>query len=115
MEMTHGGTKLSDASYNSYPGTSWTKFSYMLGRNDGLTVINNQWMLYGWIIRMEHKKTCGGGTKQKNCTGRMRYLRPIITPDMTQSSGVQESQIVQHWGTYLDEAVKTTGRQLQAY
>ena len=113
MEMTSGsGQQISDAAWNSYVGTEWRPFSYMLERNNGLTVINNGWLLYGWIVYFEHKKTCGGGTIQKNCTGRLRHLRPIITPDMTTLTRVNESQLIQHWGTTLEDARKTE-RQLQ--
>jgi hypothetical protein len=30
---------------------------------------------------MRHEKTCGGNTKQKNCTGRIRYLTPLVSSD----------------------------------
>ena len=80
MEMTTVGSKLSSHAYNSYPGNdSWKKLSYSLNQNDSLTVVNNKWLLYGWLIEYRHKKTCGGNTKQKNCSGRTRYMRPIIS------------------------------------
>lgn len=90
MEMTKGGQKLSSHAYNSYPGNGdWKKLSYSLNQNDSLRVVNNKWLLWGWIIEYQHKKTCGGGQKQKNCSGRTRYMRPIISA--TGYSGLKTS------------------------
>ena len=37
------------------------------------------WWLIGWNIELEHKRFCGGTSKK--CTGRVRYLQPLISRD----------------------------------
>lgn len=115
MEMTLGGMKLGPEFYNSYPGTGWKKLSYKLSSADSNTVINDKWLLYGWIVRFEHKKTCGGGTKQKNCTGRIRYLKPIISSTYGTDTSYNTSVIVMNFDTELRNARSTTGRTFQTY
>ena len=117
MEMTQGGQKLSSHAYNSYPGTgAWKKLSYSLNQSDSLTVVNNKWLLYGWIIEYRHKKTCGGSSKQKNCSGRTRYLRPIISP--TGYNGLKtsydHSMLIYHWETTLSTARSSGAKMLQS-
>lgn len=117
MEMTKGGQKLSSFSYGSYPGVGqWKQLSYCLNQSDSLTVVNNKWLLYGWIIEYRHKKTCGGGQKQKNCSGRTRYLRPIISP--TGYNGLKTSydhnMLINHWETTLSTARGTGAKPLQS-
>ncbi len=87
MEMTDPGVKVSSLNFQSDPGSSWTKFSYVLNSGDASTVISGGWRLYGWIVEFRHKKTCGGGSKSKNCTGRVRYMRPIVSPTGYSSLG----------------------------
>lgn len=116
MEMTKGGQKLSSHAYNSYPGVGqWKKLSYALNQSDSMKVVNNEWLLYGWIIEYQHKKTCGGSTKQKNCSGRTRYLRPIISP--TGYNGLKTSydhnMLINHWETSLSTARSTGALPLQ--
>ena len=115
MEMTKGGQKLSSHSYNSYPGQDWKVLSYSLNQNDSLTVVNNKWLLYGWIIEYFHYKHCGGGTKTKNCSGRTRYLRPLISA--TGYDGLKtsydHSMLVYHWETTLSTARGSGAKMLQ--
>ena len=117
MEMTKGGVKKGDYTYDADPGTGWKYFAYALDQSDSLNVVNNKWLLYGWIVEMRHKKTCGGNSKQKNCTGRMRYLRPIISP--TGSDGLRDSytknQLIFHHDTTLSTAKSNNAKQLQHY
>ncbi len=94
MEMTKPGIKISSQGFQSTPGTSWTKFSYSLSSSDASKVINGGWYLYGWIFEFRHQKTCGGGSKQKNCTGRLRYMRPLVSKSGSLGSGYSEHQII---------------------
>jgi len=116
MEMTKGGQKLSSHSYNSYPGQGWKILSYSLNQNDSLTVVNNRWLLYGWIIEYYHFKECGGNTVQKNCSGRTRYLRPLISA--TGYGGLQTSyshnMLVYHWENTLSTVRGSGAKMLQA-
>lgn len=115
LEMTAGGVKLGSHVYDTNPSTSWQKFSYKLDSTDAKKVIDGAWMFYGWLIRFEHKKTCGGGQKQKNCTGRIRYMRPIVSTSSSTSTSWSVSQLIMHYDTPLSNAKSTTGgRYLQA-
>ena len=115
MEMTKGGQKLSSHAYNSYPGTGWKVLSYSLNQNDSLRVVNNKWLLYGWIIEYTHKKTCGGGQKQKNCSGRTRYLRPLISATGYNGlkSSYDHSMLVFHWENTLSTVRGSGAKMLQ--
>ena len=112
MEMTKGGVKLSSHAYNSYPGTGWVILSYSLSTNDQSTVINNKWLLYGWIIEYTHKKTCGGSTKLKNCSGRTRYLRPLVSSNGNLESSYDRSLIVFHWENTLSTVRSSSGAKM---
>ena len=93
MEMTAPGIKISSQGFQSSPGP-WRIFSYSLNSSDAATVINGGWALYGWIIEFRHQKTCGGSNKQKNCTGRVRYMRPLVSKSGSLGSSYSESQII---------------------
>ena len=113
MEMTQGGVKLSSHAYNSHPGSNWAILSYSLDMNtDAVTVINNKWLLYGWIIEYQHKKTCGGNTKQKNCSGRTRYLRPLISSSGNLASTYDHNLIVFHWENTLSTVRSSSGAKM---
>lgn len=94
MEMTEGGTRYSTQKYNENPGQGWKVLSYGLSQSDSEKV--RSWKFYGWIIEMRHKKTCGGNNKAKNCTGRVRYMRPIISHGGTNdlSSSYNKSALI---------------------
>lgn len=106
MEMTQGGTAYSSQKYNSSPGTGWKALSYGLSQTDSTKVINEHWRLYGWIVEYTHKKTCGGGSKQKNCSGRIRYMRPLVSPTGSNSLGSSytRSQLIYTIETTLSTA-----------
>ena len=112
LEMTNGGTKLSSQAYNSSPGTGWKVLSYALSQTDSMKVVNGNWRLYGWIVEMYHKKTGGGGTKYKNCTGRIRYMRPLISSTGSNglsTSSASENILVYHPDSTLAQALDTSG------
>lgn len=118
MEMTKGGTKLGPTSYDSYPGTTWSRMSYALSHSDSMTVVNGKWRLYGWLIEFSHKKTCGGSTKQKYCTGEIRYLRPLISSTGTNglvTEKMDKFQLVYHWENTLSTATGNGAKMLQHY
>ena len=84
IEMCGGGFKLEGATWSStVTGTknNWVNMSYSAGVSNSQTIFNNEYLHIGWIIQMRHEKTCGGNTKQKNCTGRIRYLTPLVSSD----------------------------------
>ena len=116
LEMTSGGTKLSSHAYNSSPGQSWKILSYALSQTDSMKVVNGGWLFYGWIVRMHHKKTCGGGTVTKNCTGRVRYMRPLISDSGSNglSTSTSEKILVYHWENQLSTVMGTGAKALQA-
>ena len=77
VEMTIAGTKITGHSWNQRPTSrnTWYTMSYYCNNtNDMLS-----WYHIGWMIEMEHKRFCGG--KSKNCTGRIRYLQPLVSRD----------------------------------
>ena len=113
MEMTMGGEKLSSHAYNSHPGSDWKILSYRLDNYDAMTVINNKWLLYGWIIEYTHKKTCGGGLVQKNCSGRTRYMRPLISYNGTLATTYNHNMIVFHWENTLSTVRGSGAKMLQ--
>lgn len=116
LEMTSGGTKLSSASYNSSPGQSWSILSYSLSQTDSMKVVNGGWLLYGWVIEMYHKKTCGGGTKTKKCTGRVRYMRPLISGSGSNGLYPNSSKkvLVYHWENTIKTVMEPGAKMLQA-
>lgn len=82
MEMCEKGLKLGGHTWNTSASTSannWENMIYSLQVSDNQRVINDEYMHIGWIINLTHEKTCGGGNKQKNCTGRVRYLTPLVS------------------------------------
>ena len=112
MEMTNSGVKLSSHAFNSNPGGGWTILSYSLNASDAAKVINNKWLLYGWIIEHQHQKTCGGGTQNKNCTGRTRYLRPLVSNNGNLGSSYDDSLIVFHWENTLSTVRSSSGAKM---
>ena len=112
MEMTKGGVKLSSHAYNSHPGSNWVILSYSLNSSDAATVINNKWLLYGWIVEYTHKKTCGGSTVQKNCSGRTRYMRPLVSNDGILRTTYNENLIVFHWENTLSTVRSSSGAKM---
>ena len=74
FEMNNRGTKIFGHTQNSRPPGSWTKMCYVVNSNASLGLYH-----MGWIVSFHHKKFQGGATKSKNCTGRIRYLQPIIS------------------------------------
>jgi hypothetical protein len=73
-DMCAGGAKITGYTWNTALGSGWQTMSYYVHSNDQLNM-----SLMGWIVQFSHHKYCGGGTKQKNCTGRVRYLTPLVS------------------------------------
>ena len=87
IEMAQDGFKLLGVDWNATltnTANSWSTLSYSAGVSNSKTIINGEWLHIGWVIHMSHQKTCGGSNKQKNCTGRIRYLTPLVS---SQSDG----------------------------
>lgn len=112
MEMTNPGVKLSSHAFNSHPGGTWKILSYSLNASDAATVINNKWLLYGWIIEYQHKKTCGGKKVQKNCTGRTRYMRPLTSNNGILGTTYDHNLIVFHWENTLSTVRSSSGAKM---
>lgn len=73
-EMTNGGTRVTGQDHNSELTANWTIMSYYTKSTAPRGLFH-----MGWIISFNHKKTCGGNNAQKNMTGRVRYLQPLIS------------------------------------
>ncbi len=73
-DMCAGGTKITGYTWDTALGASWQKMAYYVNSNDQLNM-----HLMGWIVQFTHHKHCGGGNKKKNCTGRVRYLTPLVS------------------------------------
>lgn len=79
MDLCEGGIQYSAHRWDSNPGTSWKELCSSIYATSAITVIDEDWLFMGWTINMTHVKTCGGNSKQKNCTGRVRYLTPLVS------------------------------------
>ena len=108
-QMTERGSKV-QSGYHTWSSTipgSWTRFGYFLPAADAQAVIDKKLMLVGWVIGVTHKKVCGN--KQKNMTGRLRYMTPLVASDPS-SISLQESgypwQIVMPPTTTADKATR---------
>jgi hypothetical protein len=105
-EYTKGDKLLREYyTYTEYAPNSWKNFGYKLPKRDAFKVVDQKLMLGGWCVTIVHRKTCGN--KQKNMTGRIRYMTPIINSNPEFYSG-QESgypwQIVMPPNTSADTA-----------
>ena len=74
FSMINKGVKITGHNAGSEIPRGWTRMSYYVGTNDMLNMYH-----MGWIVQYHHEKTCGGGGVQKNCTGRVRYLQPLVS------------------------------------
>lgn len=114
LKFTDRGSKVhtSYINWNSTLTGSWQKFGYVLNSSDASLVVNSKLMLMGWVFRVEHKKTCGGGNKNKNMAFRLRYTIPLISSAGT-SFSLQETgypwQLVMPPDTPLSTAVNGLG------
>jgi hypothetical protein len=73
-EMNNKGTKVFGHDQNSRLPSTWTKMCYIVNSSSTLNLYH-----MGWIVSFHHYKFQGGNNKTKNCTGRVRYLQPLIT------------------------------------
>jgi len=73
-DMTAGGTKIFGHTWNTRPSGGWTKMCYYCNSNEMLDMYH-----LGWVVAFTHHKVCGGGTKNKYCTGKVRYLQPLVS------------------------------------
>ena len=76
IDMCEKGSKITGHTWNTRPSDrGWKTMSYYVNNsNDQLS-----WYHVGWVIQMEHHRYCGG--KTKHCTGRVRYLQPLVSRD----------------------------------
>jgi len=90
-EMNNKGTKIFGHNQNSrLPTGSWTKMCYVVSTNSTLNLYH-----MGWIVSFYHKKYQGGNSVSKNCTGRVRYLQPIISSTgSVDTAAVDEQQLI---------------------
>ena len=76
VDMCAGGNKLTGHTWDTQADTgSWVDMSYYTSYKD--TILINDFTLMGWVVGMTHQKVCG--SKTKNCTGRVRYLVPLVS------------------------------------
>lgn len=74
-DMTQGGTKIFGHTWNTRPSNrNWHKMCYYCNSNEMLNMYH-----LGWVIAFTHKKYAGGNNVQKYCTGRVRYLQPLVS------------------------------------
>ena len=96
MDLCQNASQYSDHRWNSNPGHSWTEMCYSVYLGSALhDIIEKGWLFMGWNINMTHVKTCGGGSKQKNCTGRVRYLTPLVSS--SDDAGVEDEGAPLRW------------------
>lgn len=81
MDLCKGGTKLFGHTWDTAAGSGWSKMAYYSKQMN--TILDNNYLHIGWIFNFSHERTCGGGGKNKNCTGRIRYLTPIVSSNGT--------------------------------
>ena len=98
-EMNNKGTKIFGHDQNSrLPTGSWTKMCYVVDTNSTLNLYH-----MGWIISFYHKKYQGGNKVYKNCTGRVRYLQPIISSTgAVYSNKATEQQLIMKRRSWTD-------------
>tara|TARA_Y100000768_G_scaffold32973_1_gene21638 strand:+ start:5126 stop:6001 length:876 start_codon:yes stop_codon:yes gene_type:complete len=78
--MCEAGIKIEGHTYNSTATNTWHWYlmSYKLKEADRIRVIDQDLRHIGWSIQYLHHKFTGGDTKSKYCTGRVRYLQPLV-------------------------------------
>ena len=88
-EMTNGGTRITGQDHNSTLSHDWKTMSYYSKSTATRSLFH-----MGWIISFNHKRTCGGTGKQKNMTGRVRYLQPLISHGGSLSTSAATKQVL---------------------
>jgi hypothetical protein len=88
-EMTNGGNRITGQDHNSTLSADWKIMSYY-----SKTTATRSLFHMGWIISFNHKKTCGGNGEQKNMTGRVRYLQPLISHGGSLSTSAATKQVL---------------------
>lgn len=78
--MCEAGEYIAGHKYNSIPSNTWNWYmmSYRLNETDRKRVIDQDLRHIGWCIQYLHHKYTGGDSKSKYCTGRVRYLQPLV-------------------------------------
>ena len=92
MDLCKGGTKVFGHRWDSATGTDWKSMCYY--SQSMSTIIDNNYLHIGWIFNFSHERTCGGKNKNKNCTGRIRYLTPIVSSDGTLNFSPANKELV---------------------
>lgn len=92
--MCEAGEYIAGHKYNSATSNAWTWYmmSYRLHTKDREQVVNQDLRHIGWCIQYLHHKYTGGDSKSKYCTGRVRYLQPLVGDA---STTVRKRHIVQ--------------------
>ena len=92
-DMCEGGTKILGHTWNTHPPDrdTWYKMSYFCNTNDMLGMYH-----LGWILAFTHYRDCG--SKTKNCTGRVRYLQPLVSENgsLYTNTPVRDQMIMQN-------------------
>ena len=103
MDLCKGGTKVFGHTWDSAAGKDWVGMSYY--SKSMRTIIENNYLHIGWIFNFSHERHCGGRNVNKNCTGRIRYLSPIVSSDGTLSfTAAAKHQVVPAIQAYSDVA-----------
>lgn len=116
LNMCEAGIKLKGHTYDSVPSSSfsWYQMSYALHRDDQDLVFNQDLRHIGWCIQYKHHKYTGGDNKSKYCTGRVRYLQPLIG-DALHASVKDRFQLQPHYFTTWTDAQKHGRQRLYTY
>ena len=78
--MCDAGEYIAGHKFDSIPSNAWNWYmmSYRLHTKDREQVINQDLRHIGWCIQYLHHKYTGGDTRSKYCTGRVRFLQPLV-------------------------------------
>ena len=78
--MCEAGEYIAGHKFNSITSNTWNWYmmSYRLHTRDREQVIDQDLRHIGWCIQYLHHKYTGGDSKSKYCTGRVRYLQPLV-------------------------------------
>ena len=96
IDMTQGGSKVLGHTWNNdlQNADGWKDMCYT--SNSRSTILNNDYKLFGWILGFTHYKS-NKSNVTKNCTGRVRYLTPLVssnTDGTLVTGGIAKLQIV---------------------
>ena len=80
FNMCEAGEYIAGHKFNSIASNTWNWYmmSYRLHTKDREIIVDQDLRHIGWCIQYLHHKYTGGDSKSKYCTGRVRYLQPLV-------------------------------------